>query len=382
MGISADGNRGNTIRILTVVQTPITGVEHYRALGPLHQMSLAGHEYSAISPVDFYNLVRGGYQVYKYFDILQFQRLLYDDGWRGFYDNILIYRGMGTSVIIDYDDDYTNTYRVVSDYRLDGLQDCSALFVSTPFLKQVMKPYNRNIIVVPNAVSPELFRNFKRVDPHLTIGLTGSPTHEKDWGILVPVLIRILEKYPDVRLLVAGMLPETLAGHPQVLTPKEVLGIPQMWLSFEQYLPLMRQVDISLCPIDPDDKFSWSKSNIKALESMSASRQVGPAKLGGAAVIVTGDVPNFRDCVLSGKTGLLVDHHNSKQWEEAITNLIENSSFRETLQVNGYDFCQKYFTLQARLAERVSAYRQVIALDSRQIQNVRARVAALVGTNP
>lgn len=382
------------MRVLSIVSdtddingSGIGACDAYRSVYPLHMMALAGHQTGVISwnELSRYTAERRD-PVWRDFDVIQFQRLAYNEESAYLMREVpLTLRALGKTVLMDYDDDFTNEHRHVHEGSLDGLENYSGVIVSTPYLKRVMQRYAHNVYVIPNAVVPEMFQagKFRRLNPYPTITLTGSTTHTQDWLVIRTPLLRVLDEFPEAHVFCAGYVPDWLKGHRQLIKLGDYFMFPpgvreDFFVKLGDYGFIMQNTDILLAPVDPTDKFNWSKSNVKALEAQVAARQLSNGQTGGAAVIATGDIPNYRDCITSGSTGLLVNHADEEGWYTAIASLLKNSDSRERLQANGYRHCMKHFTQQARLAERVSVYAQAMRDDLRNQHEVRAEVAAWV----
>lgn len=165
----------------------------------------------------------------------------------------------------------------------EQLRAAAAVTVSTPYLAEVYKPYNKNIHVVPNCIDFDLWGKVEpKDDGTIRIGLFGSNSHLKDWREAVDAIKRILAEYPQVKLLFNGWMVvteakpganlyqlqrhfkfpeffEPLLNHPQVeiCEPCEIQDYPK-WLQG-------MQIDIGLAPL-ADTRFNKSKSNLKYLE--------------------------------------------------------------------------------------------------------------------
>lgn len=352
----------------------------YRTTGPFTALQKAGHVAMWL-PIKtaFEELSKPGFA--SQWDIIQFHRVVKVPGLEDWIrDTPWLLRGQGPAVVVDYDDDLSNKYRCVGPGEID-IGSFSACTVSVPMLKQVMLKYHKKVHVIRNAVVPEFFNPeepLPRIYPNLTIGLTGSKTHEHDWQVVVEPLLDILRSYPDVRLLCAGYVPSSFIGHDQLLTVSTFEpGYPTTYFPLEIYPFLLRQCDIVLAPVNPLDKFNWSKSNIKSIEAQATARKLGNGQIGGAAIIATGDIPNYRDCIEEGKTGFLVPHFHEKDWRDKVEILLKSSELRERMQVEGYRRCMQHFTVYSCLAERVEAYMRIIKDERAAASKVLAKVAAL-----
>jgi hypothetical protein len=367
------------MRVLGVNPTANVGaVEALRLLYPLRQMELEGHQTAVVPAADLARMVADGKRPFQEADIVVLQRLTGESGdWRPF---VIAARAAGASIVCDYDDDYTNEHRVVCAGGVPDLSAFSAITVSTPHLKGVMQRYNKHVFVLPNLLVPEVInRPFKREIEGLSIGLTGSTTHVGDWDVVVDPLHRIAAEFPEVKVFCTGYVPEGLRDLPNLVTLR-TLGYAQEMQTDDFYVPLadygyiLRNIDVLLAPVDPWDRFNWSKSNIKCTEGQCSARPVGEG-IGGCSVIATGDIPNYKDCIQDGLTGMLVPHHDQNAWYRALHRNITDVAFRHNVQKAGHESCLKHFNIHTRIGGRVAAYNRIRELDRRQRPRLQAKLA-------
>jgi len=185
----------------------------------------------------------------------------------------------------------------------------------------------------------------------LTVGLTGSPSHEKDWTVVAPAIHRLSRKYPNVKFIIGGYFPEYLTG---VEGADYIPGLP-----YDQYSALIKQCDIILAPVDPNDQFNMGKSPIKAVEGMSAARVLDSGETAGAAVIATGN-PVYRLAIQHEKTGLLVDNHTPEAWEAAIERVITDDGLRKQLQIKALERSKSHWTIEANAHKWSRAYMKTL----------------------
>lgn len=365
------------MNIFAIVGDNIGACEFYRVLGPLRALEKhGGHQCKVFSQSDMVRSLTDGKYLFRGADLMIFQRLVEKKDSDGSIRNFPKLVGeMGISTVVDYDDDYTNAHRKVHEetFMADSLQNFSAITVSTPYLKRVMDDYHKKVHVLPNLILPEHLRGFKRhpaFTDRLVIGLTGSATHFHDWKITYEPIKAILRKHRrEVALFVSGHMPDELSGEPNIITMRDLADstAPEgdFFIPFKDYPLILRQIDIGLCPVDPADRFNWSKSNLKAIEMSGSEREIGHGQKGGAAVITT-DINIYRDFVKPGVTGLMVEHNDAQAWYDAIESLIQDQALRHRLQVAGYERVMKYFNIHTRWREYESCFADIIDSDRRK----------------
>lgn len=259
-------------------------------------------------------------------------------------------------IIYEVDDDFTNKHRDLTGMgvhrAVDLAKAADAVTVTTPYLAETMrKATSRPVHVIPNMVGPELWRKPENYTEHpLTIGLTGSQTHYYDWMVLKDVLPRLAEEFPELRILVAGFFPNYLRELPNIIS------LPPT--AYDDYVEIVRQCDIVLAPVDPEDKFNDSKSPIKVIEGMAASRPVGNT-IGGAATIATGNKV-YKLAVEHNRNGLLCTQ-TPEAWYTAIHRLITNPEELKRLQLAGHQWVWKRHDASTQWVEWARAYNKVMA---------------------
>lgn len=155
---------------------------------------------------------------------------------------------------------------------------------------------------------------------------SGSITHNPDFAIVLSALLRLLETYPQVKLLLAGELdlPEALAPY----QARVEMVRPVNW----QKLPdLIASVDINLAPLE-DTLFNRAKSENKWTEASLVK-----------VVTAASDVGAFQTMIEDGRTGVLCEN-TEQDWYEKLERLICNPAFRERLAENAYQYVRRNCT--------------------------------------
>ena len=262
-------------------------------------------------------------------------------------------RQAGKKVVFEVDDDFTNQYRrVMSDDDVHLLWDfvtnvADAVTVTTPYLADLMrKRAHKPVYILPNSVRWDEWQRPKR--ERLTIGLTGSDTHGKDWGLLARVLPRVLQRHPEVDLYVLGWLPDW-AKDLALAFPEQVI-LDGGWYTYPEYAPRAAGFHITLCPLDPDDEFNKSKSAIKAIEAMAC----------GSLAIAT-DTNVYRPALGHGSRGLLVKH-TPEEWEAALESALTSSGLREKLTRKARAYARTHHAIDQTWSQWLHAYRDIVHL--------------------
>ena len=148
---------------------------------------------------------------------------------------------------------------------------------------------------------------------------SGSITHNDDYAMILPVLVKILEKYENTKLLVVGEL-----DLPRELLPFKARVIVKPFVDFVKLPELIASADINLVPL-LDNIFNEAKSENKWVEAALVKIPT-----------VASNVGAFKKMMRDGQTGFLCN--DSAEWEEKLSCLIERADLRGFLAENAYEF--------------------------------------------
>ena len=196
------------------------------------------------------------------------------------------------------------------------LRQADRVTVSTPALARAFAAYNEHLSVLPNTIDLEAVPppSGKPLD-RITIGYSGTRTHEGDFEHVIPALVRLQKKYGQrLRLVFLGFVPRAAR---QAGLEFEELGFQDDYVSYLRTLARCG-IDIGLAPL-LENEFNSYKSPIKYLEYGAIS-----------AAGVYSDGPAFQGTVADGRTGLLVGQ-DSNAWFAALDRLLANDDLRSRL---------------------------------------------------
>ena len=334
-------------------------VEVYRILTPLsyiNRKSRAKCGWMSLGDA-MLKIASEGRTAFGHVDVVVLHKTLIERRLATGRDSALL-REMGATVVYEVDDDYSGKYRPATDDRpgdwMGVLDHADAVTVTTEALRdRVLETHDLPVHVLPNQIDYYVFadaciRADRTIEGDPTIMVAGTRTHYEDWRVLAGVVPRIQEKYPNARFVVAGYTPHYLAEH-------DVESLPPV--PYIQYPSLLRQADILLKPLVPDDGFNLCKSDIGALEGWSARRMLHQRSIFGGCAVIATDCPVYNGTIKNRKNGLLVEH-TEDAWYDAISELIEDTVLRRTLQKNGHrDARERSMSVQWTKWHRV--YRQL-----------------------
>lgn len=321
-----------------------SATSYHRVIQPLFSLMEQRH------PVQFLGFQKDQLDQYKWAEILYIQCLYAPDAYQFYAD----WKSKGKKIIIDFDDDYINipedspeqteiidkntgkarkfSPKMRSLYVQMFIQLADMVTVTNNDLRSLYLPWNKNIKVIPNCVSPEMKRDKpKSKNEKIRILWTGSSSHLPDLDLVKKPLQEIVEKYGDeVEIHLQSTLDEKVL--------KEIVpsAICHPAVPFGEYLDLIQDInaDIAIAPLRPI-KFNLSKSNLKysqmtLMESAFVGSDFGPYKN-----------------IDHGEDGLLAS--NEKEWFNCLSLLIEHKTLREKLVKNATKYVNNNYMLDKHL---------------------------------
>jgi glycosyltransferase involved in cell wall biosynthesis len=231
-------------------------------------------------------------------------------------------------------------------------QDADTVVVSTAPLKEQIMAFNKNVLLLPNALDERLWQSAEDQrrtdrDGQVRILYMGTRTHDDDLALALDAIKRLKEKYGDrVTFTCIGGFSKNAPEMTEVLSvPKWASTYPEFakWMSL-----LSHHYDIAIAPFC-DTEFNRCKSYIKYLDY----------GICGFAVVVS-DVQPYRDVVRHGETGMLVEN-TTDSWYEVLCTLIEDPGLRYNLGRNAREDIIAHHTLVAQAEQRQRIWREILS---------------------
>lgn len=340
----------------------ISGVQgdtrRYRAFHLYEQICLAGcHSYIGhITQSKIQDLVRSS-------QILILQRVSWDEKVERL---VKIARKHGNIIISDVDDlifepeamrwvdapDFSDPIRSKL-YQHNLLRnrrtilESDAIITSTEFLADRVQRLGKPAWVHRNGFSLEMaFISSKSIESILKnrkiiIGYaSGTPTHDRDFALVLPSLQRTLEKYKEVFIHLIGYLQSNIGGYED-----RVAHLP--FVPWRNLPYLLSKFSINLAPLRTDNPFSQSKSEIKYME--------------GALVkvpTIASPTQAYRFAIRSGENGLLAN--SDSEWQGALDQLITDPDYRLLMGERAFDDVMQRYAPWLRANEIVNTLNQIL----------------------
>ncbi len=233
---------------------------------------------------------------------------------------------------------------------IDAMAQADAVIVSSRELVQVIRKHNLNTWHLPNYLDDQIWdlttNNQFGDSEKVTFGYMGgiTKTHLPDLDMIVSVLVKMLNKYPDkFYLRFWGLVHPELLGHPNVEYIEE--SFPN-YSEFAQYF-IKQECDAFIAPLR-DNVFNRCKSSIKFLE-YSALGVPG----------IYSKLPPYANDVVHGTNGFLAS--NSKQWEECLIRLLSDRKMRSRMGQEARRTVIQHKLLSNHAHEWGTVYRSAIA---------------------
>jgi glycosyltransferase involved in cell wall biosynthesis len=178
-----------------------------------------------------------------------------------------------------------------------------------------------------------------------TIGVLARLAPQKGHPVLLRALPRVVERFPDVRVVIAGH--EHLTTRAQLESEAEALGVRGNVeiVGYRDDVPaFMSEIDLFVLPS------LWEGVGLVLLEAMAAGKPVVATRVGPVPEIVQ-----------DGETGLLVPAGEPERLANAILEILEQPSLGRRLGRAGRIRCAERFSLDRMVAETEALYDEVLA---------------------
>ena len=208
----------------------------------------------------------------------------------------------------------------------ETLDLCDYAITTTEGLRDELKKHVKEVYINRNTASERMLelslKTTKRNDDKIIMGyLSGSITHNPDFEMIKPAIIKIMDEYPNTYLQLAGELdvPSDLAKFKD-----RIIKTP--FVDYTKLPQIIADLDINLAPLE-DGLFNRAKSENKWMEACLVK-----------TVTIASDVGAFK-VIDNKKTGILVKN-DVDSWYKGLKELIDNPKLREELANNGFERCK------------------------------------------
>ncbi|MBR3322067.1 glycosyltransferase [Candidatus Saccharibacteria bacterium] len=212
------------------------------------------------------------------------------------------------------------------------MKKCDYLITTTRALARELKKYGKEVFINRNTASEEMVklsleavRKNKRDIDEIVIGyLSGSITHNPDFELVKPALIKIMDEFSNVKLCVMGHL-----DLPEELKRFEHRIIRKPFTNWKKLPEVIASLDVNLAPIERTI-FNEAKSENKWMEAALCK-----------VVTVASDFGAFKEVIKDGVDGVLCK--TGEDWYKGIKEVILDESLRKKMAENAYKKAMKEY---------------------------------------
>jgi O-antigen biosynthesis protein len=196
---------------------------------------------------------------------------------------------------------------------------------STTYLAEKLKEEGKRVILVKNKMpkrdleiaqeigEKKLANRYFPLERMVVGYFSGAHGHDKDFSTIEDVLIRLMDKYDDLRLFLGGPLEISDKFKKYDSRIKKMAYVPR-----EDNYKNMAGVDIIIAPLEIGNPFCESKSELKFFE----------AGILGVPTVATA-TQTFCEAIEDGEDGFVAK--DSDEWTEKLEKLIMNRNLRRSI---------------------------------------------------
>jgi len=228
--------------------------------------------------------------------------------------------------------------------------------VSTETLKSYYNHLNNNVVVIPNCLDLQLWKEASQNNissSPVRILFSGTLTHSDDLGMIESAIENVLNEFRNrVRFFFWGNIVERLRRYPQVKVFAKFTPDYAAYANILQNTPM----HFSIIPLK-DNAFNQAKSHIKWLE-YSACKIPG----------IYSNIGEYRISIRNKETGLLVENTTEK-WQKAMRDFIIDKTKRERIADAAYKEVFAKHTLEKNSQLWIQAFKNIIG--NSEIRDIR-----------
>ena len=205
------------------------------------------------------------------------------------------------------------------------LKNVQQVIVSTNYLKDYAKQYNKNIVVIPSVIDTDEYtiKNYSlKNNNKIILGYTSSVWNLYYLQLIKNALKNIFKKHNNVCL-------EIISGKDFYLDGVKIINKK---FKIAGHVKALQNFDIGLEPL-ADDSWTRGKAGFKGLEYMACGIPTISSPVGI-------NVNKIQD----GVNGFLANSEN--EWFKKLSLLIENYDLRKKMGLNGRKMVEQYYSLK------------------------------------
>jgi glycosyltransferase involved in cell wall biosynthesis len=231
-------------------------------------------------------------------------------------------------------------------------QHADTVVVSTAPLRKEMMKFNKNVVVLPNALDERLWESAKnprrKTDRYRPIRILymGTRTHDDDLRVVIHSIKRLKERYCDriTFTCVGGFARKA----PEIVYVENEREWPYSYPEFAKWMARsFSDYDIAIAPL-AETEFNRHKSYIKYLDY----------GICGFAPILS-NVEPYQEVIRHGENGMLVEN-DTGSWYETLCSLVEDATLRSELGRTACEDVLARHTLAAQAEKRQRFWNDIL----------------------
>lgn len=224
---------------------------------------------------------------------------------------------------------------------------------TTTYLAKILEGYGKKVVIVPNKLSNNdleiteniIRKKFAYNSEKIRIGyFSGTKSHDRDFATIADALVKIMEKFPNARLVLAGPLD---IENKLNIFKNRIEQLP--FVARKYHFKNISGVDINIVPLEINDPYCESKSELKFFEA---------GVLGVPTVAAA--TQTFREAIIGGVDGFLAG--NTQEWIEKLEKLITDENLRKDMGKKARETAlTKYISKNSRNEEFYGYLKNILA---------------------
>ena len=181
---------------------------------------------------------------------------------------------------------------------------------------------------------------------HRTVGIgyfSGTKSHQKDFAVVKPALLRVMDDFPHVHMYVGGYLD---LGNEFEKFRDRIKKIP--FIDIHQLPNNIAMADINIAPLEVNNPFCEAKSEIKYSDAALLKIPT-----------VASPTDAFRWAIQDGFNGFLATSED--EWYECLRKLIEDPELRKTMAQRAHEHVMKYYMPESMASSVKKTYMRIIS---------------------
>src|SRR5574344_123800 len=214
----------------------------------------------------------------------------------------------------------------------ETLSLCDYAITTTEGIANELKKYTKDVLINRNVASERMCElslsamkaSIKEEDKIYIGYLSGSITHNPDFELIKPAIVKSMKKHDNLYLKVIGIL-----DIPKEFDEFKDRIITEPFVSWEKLPEIIASLDINLSPLE-DTLFNRAKSENKWMEAALVGVPTLASNVGAFKVIK------------DGVDGILVEN-TTNDWFEKLEELISNGDLRKNIGMNAHERVMKEY---------------------------------------